>query len=184
MRVRIIAGEFGGRLLDAPRGRKTHPMGERIRGALFNSIQQDIPGASVLDAYAGTGAVGIEALSRGAKEVTLVESGRVAQKVIANNLSLLEIEPERAKLVRSRVNAWISTNPDAQFDIIFADPPYYNFEQHFSTLERLFTLLKPGGLMILSKPGKCEEIVAGHEIVVVDNRSYSNATLTFYRRKT
>jgi 16S rRNA (guanine966-N2)-methyltransferase len=183
MRVRIIAGEYGGRMLDAPRGRKTHPMGERIRGALFNSIQRDVPGAEVLDAYAGTGAVGIEALSRGADHVTFIESGRIAQKVIARNLEMLYVDEERAKLVRSRVNAWISTNPEAQFDLIFADPPYYNFEQHFSTIERLFTLLKPGGLMVLSKPGKCEEIVAGHEIVVVDNRSYSNATLTFYRRK-
>ena len=183
MRVRVIAGEFGGRQLDAPRGRGTHPMGERIRGALFNSILQELPGAVVLDAYAGTGAIGIEAISRGAKHATLIEHGRVPQKAIAKNLDLLNIDEDRAHLVRSRVNAWISTNPDARFDIIFADPPYYNIEQHLSTVERLLDLLKPGALMILSKPGKCEDIVAGREIVVVDNRSYSNATLTFYRRK-
>lgn len=183
MRVRLIAGEFGGRKLDSPRGRGTHPMGERIRNALFNSIQHELPGATVLDAFAGTGALGLEALSRGAAYATFVESGRIAQKVIANNIETLGLDEDRAKLVRSRVNAWISTNPDAQFDIIFVDPPYYAIEQHFSTIERLFGLLKPGALMVLSKPGKCEEVIANDEIVVVDNRSYSQANLTFYRRK-
>ena len=183
MRIRVVGGEFGGRMLDSPRGRGTHPMGERIRNALFNSIQQELPGAEVLDAYAGTGALGLEALSRGAAHASFIESGRVAQKIIANNIERLALDEERARLYRTRVNAWISTNPEARFDIIFVDPPYYDFERQLSTVERLLGLLKPGALMVLSKPGKCEEIVANREIVVVDNRSYSNATLTFYRKK-
>lgn len=183
MRVRLIAGEFGGRKLDTPPGRGTHPMGERIRNALFNSIQHELPGASVLDAFAGTGALGLEALSRGAAHATFIENGRIAQKVIANNINTLGLDDERAKLVRARVSSWISTSPNAQFDIIFVDPPYYTFEQHFSTIERLFGLLKPGALMVLSKPGKCEELILNDDIVVVANRSYSNANLAFYRRK-
>ena len=183
MRVRVIAGMYGGRRLDTPPGRGTHPMGERIRNALCNSIQAELPGATVLDAFAGTGALGIESLSRGAASVTFVEKGRTAQKVIASNLLALGIDESRARLFRARVSSFIAAHPDAQFDIIFVDPPYYEINQHLSTVERLFTLLKPGGLMVLSKPGKCEELVAGDEIVVVDNRSYSNATLTFYRRK-
>ena len=183
MRIRIIAGEFGKRKLDTPPGRGTHPMSERMRNAMFNSIQHEIPGAQILDAFAGTGALGLEALSRGAKSAIFIESGRIAQKVISNNIESLGLGDDQAKLVRSRVNSWISTNPDARFDIIFADPPYYNFEQHFSTIERLFGLLKPGALMVLSKPGKCEELAANDEIVVVDNRSYSQAELTYYRRK-
>lgn len=186
MRVRIAGGEFGGRLLDAPRGRSTHPMGERIRNALFNSIQHELNGAEVLDAYAGTGAVGLEALSRGAAHASFIESGRIAQKVIAGNIERLHLDETRARLYRTRVNAWISTRQDARFDIIFVDPPYYDFERHLSTVERLLGLLKPGALMILSKPGKCEESVNlrdNRDVVVDVARSYSSATLVYYRKK-
>ena len=186
MRMRIIGGEFGGLVLDAPRGRGTHPMGARIRNALFNSIQGELAGAKVLDAYAGTGALGLEALSRGAAHATFVESGRVAQKIIANNIDRLHLDGGRTTLCRTRVNSWISTNPDQRFDIILVDPPYYDYERHFSTIERLFTLLKPGALMVLSKPGKCEESVNlrdNRDVVVDVARSYSGATLVFYRKK-
>lgn len=186
MRIRVVGGEFGGRMLDSPRGRGTHPMGERIRNALFNSIQQELPGAEVLDAYAGTGALGLEALSRGAAHASFIESGRVAQKIIANNIERLALDEERARLYRTRVNAWISTNPEAKFDIIFVDPPYYDFERQLSTVERLLGLLKPGALMVLSKPGKSEESVNlrdNRDVVVDVARSYSGATLVFYRKK-
>src|SRR5687768_9476806 len=73
MFVRIISGEFGGRKIEAPDNSRTHPMGERVRNALFNSLGEKIVGASVLDAFAGTGSVGLEALSRGAKHATFIE---------------------------------------------------------------------------------------------------------------
>jgi 16S rRNA (guanine966-N2)-methyltransferase len=183
MNIRIISGEFGGRVLDAPRGRTTHPMGERIRNALFNSIQAEIPGADVLDVFAGTGALGLEAVSRGANSALLVEKNRLAQKIIAKNIDLLGLEDERAKLYRTTASSWYSTHKDMQFDIIFVDPPYYDINRHLSTVEKILGLLKPGALMVLSRPGKCEELVANNEVVVVDNRSYGDATLTFYRRK-
>ena len=159
-------------------------MSERGRGAIFNTIQQELPGATVLDAFAGTGALGIEALSRGARHVTFIESHRIAQKVIQNNLTTLGIGPERATLARTRVRSWLGTNQDARFDLIFVDPPYYQILQHFSTVERLFSLLKPGALMVLSKPGTCEEeVIINQDIVVVDNRRYGNLTLALYRKK-
>lgn len=183
MRVRVIAGKHGGRMLDAPRGRATHPMGERVRGAMFNSLISEIPGARVLDAYAGTGVVGFEALSRGAREVIAVEHGRAAQKVIANSMETLHVEPHEYTLFRGRVQSFLGSRPDERFDIIFVDPPYYDYNRHLSTVERLFALLKPGGLMVISKPGKCEEVVLPNGIVVVDNRSYGEAHLSFYRRE-
>lgn len=82
MNVRIISGKYGGRRIDAPDTTRTHPMSERIRNALFNSISSEINGATVLDAFAGTGAIGLEALSRGARRVTFIEKDRVAQKVL------------------------------------------------------------------------------------------------------
>lgn len=100
MRVRVIAGNHGGRMLNAPRGRTTHPMGERVRGAMFNSLISELPGARVLDAYAGTGVVGLEALSRGAKEVVAVEQNRAAQKAIAENMQTLNVDYPEYTLFR------------------------------------------------------------------------------------
>lgn len=183
MRVRIIAGLYGGRKLDAPRGRTTHPMGERVRSALFNTLIHRLPGAEVLDAYAGTGALGFEALSRGAHAVTAIEHDRLAQKIITSNQALLGIDDDHYQLFRGRVSSYISSHPEVRYDIIFVDPPYYEFNQHLSTVERLFRLLKPSGLMVLSKPDKCEDLVLPSGIVVVDNRSYGEAHLVYCRRE-
>jgi 16S rRNA (guanine966-N2)-methyltransferase len=179
MNIRIIGGQFGSRKIDAPDGTRTHPMGDRVRSALFNKIQTDLDGADVLDAFAGTGALGLEALSRGAKTATFVERDRIAQKVIAKNIVTLGLE-DRAALVRASVSSWLETNQDRQFDLIFADPPYHDVQ--FSTVLKLFGLLKLGGLMILSHPGRSESPTKPG-IVVVDNRSYGTATLTFFRRE-
>ena len=180
--IRVIAGRFGGRLLDAPRenNTRTKPMGERIRNAMFNSIGNEINGAQVLDAFAGTGAVGLEALSRGAAHVTFVERDKIAQKILSNNVSSLGVQNE-AKIISAPVNSWIESGGAGKYDIIFADPPYKN--PQFSTVSKLFGLLKPGGLMVLSHPGRGEEPNLGNEIVVVDNRSYGNAYLTSFRRE-
>lgn len=179
MIVRIIAGEFGGRKIDAPDRRSTHAMGERIRNAMFNSLGSEVRGARVLDAFAGSGSIGIEALSRGATQATFVEKDRIAARIIAKNITSLNLEA-RAQVIHSGVSGWIGTARDEQFDIIFADPPYY--DPQFSTVLKLFGLLKPGGIMILSHTGKGEvPILSG--IVVVDNRSYGNAYLTFFRRE-
>ena len=178
MNVRVISGQFGGRILEAPATSRTHPMGERVRSALFNSIAADIPGADVLDAFAGTGALGFEALSRGARYATFVEKDRVAQKVLEKNAALLKVE-KSTTIIKASVSSWCDTIENREFDIIFADPPYH--DPQFSTVSRLFGLLKPGGLMVLSHPGRGEEPTKPG-VVVVDNRSYGTAHLTFYRR--
>lgn len=178
MNIRIISGKYGGRQIKAPDTERTHPMGERIRNALFNSLGEEVENASVLDAFAGTGAVGLEALSRGARFVTFVEKDRVAQKVLNDNIISLDVN-NTTNIIRTTVSNWLSAYEGEKFDIIFADPPYH--DPQFSTVEKLFDLLKPGGLMVLSHPGRGEE-PAKTGVVVVDNRSYGNAVLTFYRR--
>lgn len=180
MNVRLIAGKFGGRILDAPDTAKTHPMSERIRNALFNSLGDKIDGTIVLDAFAGSGSVGFEALSRGARHVTFLERDRIAGKVIDKNIETLGCG-EDVRLIRASVAAWSENNTDMLFDVIFADPPYH--DPQFSTVSRLFSHLKPGGLMILSHPGKGEVPHGTMGIVVVDNRRYGNANLTFFRRE-
>lgn len=184
MNIRVISGRFGGRLLDAPHAdsTRTKPMGERIRNALFNSLGDSVRGAQVLDVFAGTGAVGIEALSRGAAHCTFVERDRVAQKILAKNIASLQLDPSEVTVAKRAVAGWIDDYPpDAPlFDIIFADPPYHDLQ--LSTVSRLFDLLKPNGLMVLSHTGRCEAPTK-LGVVVVDNRSYGNACLTYYRRE-
>lgn len=179
MNIRVVGGKYGGRKLQAPDTNRTHPMSERARNALFNSLGQEVEGAHVLDAFAGTGAVGLEALSRGATHVTFIEKDRVAQRILAENIASIGVE-NTTDIIRTTVVNWIETYKGRQFDLIFADPPYH--DPQFSTVTRLFDLLKPGGLMVLSHPGRGERPTKSG-VVVVDDRSYGNAFLTFYRRE-
>lgn len=179
MNVRIIAGKFGGRSIQAPDGKVTHPMSDRVRGSLFNIIADILPDAEVLDAFSGTGALGIEALSRGAKNATFIERDRNASLILNENLNTLNINSD-ARAYKIGLSTWIDKNIDRRFDIILADPPYDDLQ--LSTVERLGGLLKPNGLMLLSYPGRCEAPNL-NGIVVVDNRSYGTAALAFYRKK-
>jgi len=177
VRIRIIAGKYGSRVIKAPSGHVTHPMSERIRGALFNSVGTAIKDAEVLDAFAGSGALGLEAISRGAASVTFVERDRSALQVLAENIDLLDCA-EVAKVINSGVASW-SDKTTERFDLIFADPPYNDMQ--LSTVTRLFGLLKPNGLMVLSYPGRSEAPTGNNGVVVVDDRSYGTAALAFYR---
>ena len=177
MKIRLISGKYGGRSLTAPAGTKTHPAGERVRNAMFNSLG-DLPiNAEVLDAFAGSGSLGFEALSRGAKHVTFIEKDRIANKVISENIEYLGVEGE-TKNIKAGVAGWSENNPDKKFDLIFVDPPYHDMQ--LSTVSRLFSHLKNNGVMVLSHIGS-SEVLKPKNIVVVDNRSYGNAHLTYYR---
>ena len=178
MRIRIVAGELGGRFLTSPGKVSTHPMSERARSAIFSMLNSSVKDVRVLDAYAGTGALGIEALSRGASETIFIESDRVVAKVIQENVDLLGLS-EKSIVINTTVNNWLNTSDTDEFDLIFADPPYHR--PQFSTIHKLFGLLKVGGIMILSHSGR-GGTPDKTGIVVVDNRSYANACITFYRR--
>lgn len=178
MNIRLIAGTFGGRIIEGSGTNRTHPMGERIRGSLFNIIGTEIENATVLDAFAGSGSLGLEAISRGAAHATFVERDRVAQNVITNNIRTLGVGGQ-TKLVKAPVASWLETT-DQQFDIIFADPPYHDLQ--LSTVGKLTKLLKPNGLMVLSYTGR-GEVPTELGVVVVDNRSYGDAVLIFFRRE-
>jgi 16S rRNA (guanine966-N2)-methyltransferase len=179
MKLRIISGLFGGRLITAPDTDLTHPMSERVRNSMFNIISSEINGADVLDAFAGSGSVGLEAISRGALHTTFVERDRTASDALAANILLLDLSSKTTH-IHSSVQAYVTT-ANKQFDIIFADPPYGDTQ--FSTVTELFRLLKPNGLMVLSYPGRGEAPTGTNGVVVVDNRSYGTAALTFYRRR-
>ena len=178
MNIRLISGTYGGRVIEGSGTKRTHPMGERIRGSLFNIIGTEIKDAVVLDAFAGSGSLGLEAVSRGAKHATFIERDRIAQNVISNNIKTLGVE-NATKLVKAPVGTWQNTTKE-QFDIIFADPPYQDLQ--LSTAMSLTKLLKPNGLMVLSYTGR-GEVPTELGVVVVDNRSYGDAVLAFYRKE-
>jgi 16S rRNA (guanine966-N2)-methyltransferase len=177
--IRIIAGKFGGRSIQAPEGKVTHPMSERVRGSLFNIIGDEIKGAKILDAFAGSGSLGLEALSRGAVHATFIERDRVANGILTQNIATLDAKSQ-TDVLQMNLRSWINKNQDKLFDVIFTDPPYNDMQ--FSTVSRLTELLSPNGLMVLSYPGR-GEVPPEIGIVVVDNRSYGTAALAFYRKK-
>lgn len=180
MNLRLIAGKYGGRIIAAPDTKRTHPMSERIRGSLFNILGDQLEGARVLDAFAGTGSLGLEALSRGAHDAVFIEKDRVAQRVLQENIDALGVG-DQSRLIRSSVSAWSQTSEGELFDFIFVDPPYHDMQ--YSQVFLLKNHLKPNGLMLLSHQGR-ELAPTVNGVVVVDKRSYGDAALAFYRLDT
>lgn len=173
MNVRVIAGKYGGRIINAPGRRSTHAMSERIRNAVFNSLIDKIPDAKIMDAFAGSGGVGIEALSRGAKSCLFIERDHSAARIIQANLELLGADDD-GKVVSATVNNWLSTADPVLFDIIFADPPYHDTQ--LNTVMKLFTLLEPNGCVIVSLPTD-QELPLTKGIKIIDDRTYGNAKI-------
>ena len=143
--TRIIAGTAGGRRLAVPQGRTTRPTSDRAREGLFGTvtaIRGSLAGAAVLDLYAGSGAVGLETLSRGAADVLLVESDARAARVIRDNITAVALPG--ARLVTDRAERVLSRGPGDQQprDLVFADPPYATAD---AEIERMLTALIAGG---------------------------------------
>lgn len=192
MNIRLISGIFKNHKITAPNSQQTHPMSERARNAIFNTIQTDIPDAEILDAFAGTGSLGLEAISRGAKSAVFIEKNRLAQKILAENLKITEKNPKSGtiKLVRSSISGWLNSTQSQfelgeiseipTFDVIFADPPYY--DPQFSTIEKLSKRLRAGGILILSQPKELENFEA-ENLFLISEKLYSGAKILFFRAK-
>ncbi len=167
--IRIISGKLGGRIIDTPKTDKTHPMGDRERSAIFNRLRGEIAGKIVLDAFAGSGAIGIEALSLGAEEVDFLENNRKATNTIHANLAKLKLESQ-GKLVRKLRD---------EYDIIFADPPYE--KPQYEYIEEILKHLKHGGIFVLSHP----ESPAPWEfrgLSLFSDKSYAAAHIKMYQK--
>lgn len=179
--MQIIAGKYKGRKLRSPENMATHPMGSREKLALMNILQPYLAGATVLDAYAGTGALGLEALSRGAKEAVFVESnGKVARTLNDNLDSVLgdKFTFTTVYVYPVREFVQISTYHN-YFNITIADPPYDHFEP--TEIAKLAECLDVNGILALSYPVKLDvPMLDGLELVT--NRRYAAAGIAIYRR--
>lgn len=173
--MRIIAGEFKSRILKDPKSKRTHPMSEKIRGAMFNSLG-DISGKTFLDAFAGTGSVAVEALSRGAVGVHAVEINPDSFDILKANRDAVT-DSSRLRVHRSNVKSWVNNNAEF-FDIIMADPPYDAVSMN--TLEAVSEFVQVGGLLIVSLP------IAEHfrkaDLKLLEEKRYGNAKLAFYKK--
>lgn len=174
--LRVISGQFRGRILKSPQDSQTHPMGAREKLALFNMVS--VEQARVLDAYAGSGALGIEALSRGATEVVFVENNAKAAAIIKSNLQSLSVAP--AEVYISKVATFATDSAFFRsFDVVFADPPYDKVD--LDELAQLVHLLKPEGTLALSTPAEQGNIELPG-LRVVSTHTYARAMITIYRK--
>ncbi len=175
--MRVIAGYLGGRTFDSPRGNRTHPMSEKARGALFNALG-DIEGLTFLDAYAGSGAVSVEAVSRGAAAVRSIDVDIEAVKACSAAVEELGLA-DTMTVLRKNISGWSRNHQQDTFDIVVADPPYDDIRPN--VLERLLVHVKPGGLFVLSWPGK-ETVREFEGTSVVAHKELGDIQLVFYRK--
>ena len=186
--MRITGGEFGGRNLKVPKSDAIRPTQDRVREAVFNIIQCELAGSDFLDLFAGSGAVGLEALSRGAKSATFVEQNRRHLAVLNENLTVLcSPSPSRfTSVVTANVYQWISSYAGPGFSIGFADPPYALGEEkgYASVLATLAArgVIRPDGLFIaeMTAVQKAEE-TPGWELL--RDRVYGKTRICIWRRK-
>jgi 16S rRNA (guanine966-N2)-methyltransferase len=180
---RVIAGVARGIRLEAP-GDATRPLGDRVKQTLFAILDPDLAGARVLDLFAGSGAGGIEALSRGAAHATFVERDRTAAAVIATNLGRTHLAGERARIHRAEVLAWLA-GPEAAaagpFDIVILDPPYAEMELLATALHALATHLAPTARVVAKHFWRDVPPARAGLLASERERRFGETMLTFYR---
>lgn len=172
--MRIISGIYGGRVINAPSGHVTHPMSEKIRGAIFNALG-DITGLSMLDAFSGSGAIAIEAVSRGIDNVIAIDKSKNAIRTIQENIKSLDIK--NIKATQANISTWIDNNLGKQFDIIICDPPYDHID--INLLSKIEKQTKENGLLVLSLP---PGIKYNSKNKLLLEKDYGDAKLYFYRK--
>jgi 16S rRNA (guanine966-N2)-methyltransferase len=170
--MRIIAGEHRGRRIEAPKGTLTRPTSDFLRETAFNLIGP-LDGAVVLDLYAGSGALGLEALSRGAGRAVFVDSSREACRTIGANLERLGL---RGAVLCTEVARALAADRD-RYDLVLADPPYASVD-YAELAGPLRRLLAPDGLVVLQTPAKVEPALDG--LLVRTSRRYGSARLTLF----
>lgn len=181
--MRIISGAAGSRRIDVPKF-VTRPSTDRLREALFSILVNRLEGACVLDLFAGSGALGLEALSRGASSAVFVDENRDAYRTVQSNLQKLGLK--NGRVIRADVPDFLNTHRN-QYDLLFADPPYCkssgdrDFVMELLEHEQFPALMKEDALLIIEDdPSNCREEVSGWKLI--DQRKYGSSGILFYQR--
>ncbi len=178
--MRIVSGTARGRRLAAPRGDDTRPTSDKVRSAVFNVLGQYFDGGDVLDLYAGTGAMALEALSRGCARATCVESAPRAAEVIAENAATCGFA-DRVTVLRRRVEDALAGLPEGCFDLAFVDPPYALGPG--AALEGLGRTLRPGALAVVEHDRKAPPADRVGALSLVDRRAFGGTGISIYRKE-
>lgn len=179
--MRVTGGELKGRPLKSPPGLAARPTTDKVRQSIFNILMNDIEETEVLDLFAGSGALGIEALSRGAKSAFFIEQGHAQAETIKHNLRALDLPKN---LVKSdfKTGCHKLSDEGMQFDIIFADPPYEKYEPALvAEVVLQYNLLRDGGFLILEHKRGAE--VKEEQLVLLKRKKYGQTEVTFYVRR-
>jgi 16S rRNA (guanine966-N2)-methyltransferase len=176
--MRIIAGTARGRRLRAPRGLATRPTSDKVRAAVMNVIGQFFQGGRVLDLYAGSGALALEALSRGCERATCVEADRAAGEALLENAAACGFA-DRVELLRAPLRQALRRLPAGTFDIVFLDPPYAQGPEE--ALAALEPLLAKGGLAVAEHDRKRPPAERYGRLALADRRAYGGSGISIYR---
>ncbi len=180
--MRVITGKARGVALKTPEGLNTRPTADRVKEALFSILQFDLPGAVVLDLFGGTGQLGIEALSRGAKEAVFVDHDAKACALIQENLRRTRLESQ-GKVVRSDYLTFLKTTRQ-RFDIILLDPPYAEiFLENALNCITEIDILQSGGIIVTERPLGKELNVACAGFVRSRDYKYGKTLITLFRKE-
>lgn len=180
--MRIIAGDAKGRPIAAPSGNGTRPTSDKLRGALFNILYGRVLDSNVLDLFGGTGALALEAISRGASAATIVEKNPAAARIIERNaLNVVgESYSERVRIIKGDYASAIGCIRGNQFDIIFIDPPYHMLDAYTNALERLRQnkCLASGAVIVLERQ-KDAAVILPEGFICRDTRVYGETAVDF-----
>ena len=182
--MRIIAGKFKGRKLTGLKGRKIRPTSDRIREALFSILSHKVENALVLDLFAGTGAFGIEALSRGAAKSFFVDKSEQAIEIIKKNLELLNIKEEAEVFLHDACTVIDSKITfDHKFDLIFMDPPYNRgFILNLFENVDLLSIIKDNSIIIAEHSVREDKLEKVSGLDLYDRRTYGETLISFFRK--
>ena len=179
--MRVITGKARGVVLKTPEGMSTRPTADRVKEALFSIIQFDVPSARVLDLFGGTGQLGIEALSRGAKSAVFVDEQESACKLIRENLRRTRLEQD-VRVVRSDYRAFLNSTKET-FNIIFLDPPYAeDFLENSLKMITEIDILQSGGIIVTERPVGKELSFELPGYSRSRDYKYSSTVLTIFRK--
>lgn len=182
--MRIIAGECRGLKLHTLKGQHTRPTGARVKEAVFSSLQARLPGAVVLDLFAGSGNIGIEALSRGAKEVYFVENNKSAFAIIKKNLAMTPFQEQGQLIFADGLNVLKELSGRVIFDIIYIDPPYQSdFYDRVLKIMETYDLVAKNGIIVLesakSSSFSCNDKVFLHD----KTKIYGDSRITYLKKR-
>lgn len=179
--LRIIGGIFRGRKIEQPELDTVRPTKDRIREAVFNVIAEAVPGSNVLDLFAGSGAFGLEALSRGAEKAVFVEKDPRCARIIGKNIATLGIQG-RSEVVTSDVSAWSEKEGGKKaFDLVFADPPYNTgLAKNVLNMINRYAILNHSGILVIEHHGT--EALPGAEgsLTLLKCKTYADISVSFY----